>query len=67
MYCVLCTGRHSPAPHLRAEVGTPCGLRCGCVQIYRRTYKGGKYIAPDSKLDWAANLSHMMGGWPRGS
>lgn len=31
------------------------------AMIYRRTYKGGDYIAPDPKLDWAANLSHMMG------
>lgn len=31
------------------------------AMIYRRTYKGGNYIAPDPKLDWAANLSHMMG------
>ena len=29
--------------------------------IYRRTFKGGAYIAPDPHLDWAANLSHMMG------
>lgn len=29
--------------------------------IYRRTFKGGAYIAPDASLDWAANLSHMMG------
>jgi citrate (Si)-synthase len=27
----------------------------------RRTYKGGDYISPDPNLDWAANLSHMMG------
>mmetsp|Transcript_28783 Transcript_28783/g.73342 ORF Transcript_28783/g.73342 Transcript_28783/m.73342 type:complete len:470 (-) Transcript_28783:416-1825(-) len=31
------------------------------AMIYRRTYKGGKYIAPNPTLDWAANLSHMMG------
>jgi citrate synthase len=29
--------------------------------IYRRTYKGAAYIAPDPSLDWAGNLSHMMG------
>jgi len=31
--------------------------------IYRRTYKGGKHIAPstDTSLDWSANLAHMMG------
>lgn len=29
--------------------------------IYRNVYKAGKVIEADSKLDWAANLSHMMG------
>lgn len=29
--------------------------------IYRNTYKGGDVIEADPKLDWAANLSHMMG------
>ena len=29
--------------------------------IYRRSYKGGKHIAPDLKLDWGANLAHMLG------
>ncbi|KAL4444343.1 hypothetical protein ABPG75_012080 [Micractinium tetrahymenae] len=29
--------------------------------IYRNTYKGGDLIDADSKLDWGANLSHMMG------
>ena len=29
--------------------------------IYRRTYKGGKHIAPDLKLDWGGNLGHMLG------
>jgi citrate synthase len=29
--------------------------------IYRRTYKGGKHIAPNPKLDWGANLAHMLG------
>ncbi len=29
--------------------------------IYRRVYKGGKHIAPDPKLDWGANLAHMLG------
>lgn len=31
------------------------------AMIYRRTYAGGNYIAPDPKLDWAGNLAHMMG------
>ncbi len=29
--------------------------------IYRSKYKGGVHIEPDPKLDWAANLAHMMG------
>ena len=29
--------------------------------IYRKAYKGGQYIEPDAKLDWAGNLAHMMG------
>eukprot|EP01026_Neomeris_dumetosa_P051252 TRINITY_DN4506_c0_g1_i1.p1 TRINITY_DN4506_c0_g1~~TRINITY_DN4506_c0_g1_i1.p1 ORF type:complete len:480 (+),score=59.62 TRINITY_DN4506_c0_g1_i1:43-1440(+) len=29
--------------------------------VYRGTYKGGNYIESDPKLDWAANLAHMMG------
>ena len=29
--------------------------------IYRRTYKDGKRIPANKKLDWGANFSHMMG------
>jgi citrate synthase len=29
--------------------------------IYRRNFHGGDIIAPDPKLDWAANFAHMMG------
>ena len=29
--------------------------------IYRRKYKNNEHIEPDPKLDWAANLAHMMG------
>jgi citrate synthase len=29
--------------------------------IYRKKYKGGVHIEPDPKLDWAANLAHMLG------
>ncbi len=29
--------------------------------IYRRVYKKGEHIEPDSKLDWAANFAHMLG------
>ena len=35
--------------------------------IYRNTYKGGDVIPADSKLDWAANLSHQMGELPAAS
>jgi len=31
------------------------------ARIYMRSYKGGKYIAPNPKLDWAANQAHMIG------
>ncbi|MEW5299510.1 MAG: hypothetical protein WDW38_004452 [Sanguina aurantia] len=31
------------------------------AMIYRKSYKGGKYIEADPTLDWAANLAHMMG------
>jgi citrate synthase len=29
--------------------------------IYRRKYKNNEHIEPDPKLDWAANIAHMMG------
>ncbi|MCJ7612606.1 MAG: citrate (Si)-synthase, eukaryotic [Candidatus Aminicenantes bacterium] len=29
--------------------------------IYLRSYKGGKHIAADPKLDWGGNLAHMLG------
>ena len=31
--------------------------------IYRRSYKGGRHLAPsaDKRLDWSANLAHMLG------
>jgi len=31
------------------------------ARIYMRAYKGGKHIASDPKLDWAANQAHMIG------
>ena len=31
------------------------------VLVRRATYKGGKQIEADPKLDWAGNLAHMMG------
>lgn len=33
--------------------------------IYRRTYRQRDYIPPSPTLDWAANLSHMMGACGR--
>jgi citrate synthase len=29
--------------------------------IYRRKYKNSEHIQPDSALDWAGNLAHMLG------
>jgi citrate synthase len=29
--------------------------------IYRKTFKDGKHIEPDPKLDWAGNFAHMLG------
>jgi citrate synthase len=29
--------------------------------IYRKKYKNAEHIEPDPKLDWAANIAHMMG------
>ena len=29
--------------------------------VYRHTYHNGRHIEPDSDLDWAGNLAHMMG------
>jgi citrate synthase len=29
--------------------------------IYRKTYKDGKHIEPNPKLDWAGNFAHMLG------
>jgi len=32
------------------------------ANIYRRTYKGGRYVDPAPKhVDWGGNLAHMMG------
>jgi citrate synthase len=31
------------------------------ARIYMHSYKGGKHIPPDPKLDWGANLAHMIG------
>ena len=32
-----------------------------CATIYRHKYRNSELIAPDHKLDWAGNFSHMMG------
>ena len=29
--------------------------------IYRRAFKDGDHIAPDTSLDWSANFAHMLG------
>lgn len=29
--------------------------------IYRRTYKDGDHIKPDTSLDWSGNFAHMLG------
>lgn len=31
------------------------------ARIYRRSFKDGKYIEPDTSLDWAANFAKMLG------
>lgn len=33
------------------------------AHIYRASYKGGNHVEADPNLDWAANLSHMMGAF----
>ena len=38
-------------------------MRDGAM-VRRSTYKGGKQIEADPKLDWAGNLAHMMGAAP---
>jgi citrate synthase len=36
-------------------------LPAAAAAIYRKSFKGGKLIAPDPTLDWAGNMAHMMG------
>merc|ERR1712130_546701 len=31
------------------------------AMIYRKNFKNGDYIAPDTNLDWGANYAHQMG------
>ncbi len=37
------------------------GLPRIAAYIYRKDFKNGDHIAPDPRLDWAANFAHMMG------
>ncbi len=48
-------------PVLEDSIDIIAKLPAVAALIYRNTYKGGNVIESDSKLDWAANLSHMMG------
>ena len=48
-------------PYLEDSLTLLARLPALAAMIYRRTYKGGSYIPPSPTLDWAANLSHMMG------
>jgi citrate synthase len=48
-------------PVLEDSIDIIAKLPAVAALIYRNTYKGGDVIESDSKLDWAANLSHMMG------
>ena len=48
-------------PVLEDSIDIIAKLPAVAALIYRNTYKGGNSIEADSKLDWAANLSHMMG------
>lgn len=48
-------------PVLEDSIDIIAKLPAVAALIYRNTYKGGNVIESDDKLDWAANLSHMMG------
>ena len=48
-------------PILEDSIDIIAKLPAVAALIYRNTYKGGDIIKSDPKLDWAANLSHMMG------
>lgn len=49
-------------PMLEDSLNLTAKLPAIAAFIYREKYKGGKaLIAPDPKLDWAANFGHMMG------
>jgi hypothetical protein len=51
-------------PVLEDSLNLIAKLPALAAAIYRRTFCGGRYIAPDPELDWAANLAHMMGARP---
>lgn len=49
-------------PMLEDSLNLTAKLPAIAAFIYREKYKGGEaLIAPDPKLDWAANFGHMMG------
>jgi citrate synthase len=48
-------------PVLEDSLDLIARLPAAAARIYRRTYHGSKFIDPAPGLDWAANLSHMMG------
>ncbi len=48
-------------PMLEDSVNLLAKLPVIAAYIYRHTYKDGKIIPADPKLDWGANFAHMMG------
>jgi citrate synthase len=48
-------------PALEDSLDLIAKLPAVAAHIYRRTYCGGTHIEADPKLDWGANLAHMMG------
>ena len=48
-------------PVLEDSLDLIARLPAAAARIYRRTYHGGAHIPAAPGLDWAANLSHMMG------
>jgi citrate synthase len=36
-------------------------LPCVCAAVYNHTYRNDEFVPYDSSLDWAANISLMMG------
>lgn len=48
-------------PMLEDSMNLLAKLPAIAAYIYRRSYKGDTFIAPDPALDWGANFAHMMG------